>query len=83
MTLRGKEAKLTIFIFCSPWKIGLKWHQKVSVAVFFPTNLDLANILGNTDLIFEKLQFWDVSGFQIPKIFKFPDWASSILLKYF
>ena len=43
---------------------------------FFPTNPDLADILGDTD--FDFLYFWDFLGFQIPRFpgSRFPDAAA-------
>ena len=43
---------------------GPKWGREL----FFPTNPDLANILGDTDFDFENIYFWDF--FSIPN---FPD----------
>ena len=40
---------------------GPKWGQED----FFPTNPDLADILGRTDLDFENLYFFDVLGSQL------------------
>ena len=42
---------------------GPKWGREL----FFPTNPDLANILGRTDFDFENFYFWDLFGFQIPR----------------
>ena len=61
-------------IFRSMEKItsdGPKWGQDV----FFPTNPDLADILGRTDLNFEKFYFFD---FLNPK---FPDAAAGRTLR--
>ena len=58
---------------------GPKWGRER----FFPTNPDLANILGDADFNFENFCFWDLFRSQIPQISKFPGWASSILLQYF
>ena len=42
---------------------GPKWGQED----FFPTNLDLADILGNTDFGFENFYFLDLFGSQISR----------------
>ena len=47
---------------------GSKWGQEL----FFPTNPDLADILGNTDFDFENFYFWDLldsnfPDFRVPK----------------
>ena len=42
---------------------GPKWGRED----FVPTNPDLADILGRTDLDFENLFLLDFSGFQIPR----------------
>ena len=52
-------------------KIGLKWPQ-MGPRGFFPTNPDLADILGDTDFDFEIYIFWDFldsnfPDFQAPK----------------
>ena len=57
-------------------KSGLGWPQ-IGLGVFFPTNPDLAIILGRTDLDFENFYFFDfldpkfldfrVPGFQITR----------------
>ena len=61
---------------------GPKWGQEE----FFPTNPDLAGILGRTDLDFENLHFWDFLepkflDFQVPRspnsqISRFPDFQT-------
>ena len=67
-------------------KIGLKWLQ-MGPGVFFPTNPDLANILGRTDFDFENFCFWRpkfpdflVPDFQISRNLAWatlgPGWAS-------
>ena len=40
---------------------------------FFPTNLDLADILGRTDLDFENLYFWDFCWIPNSQISRSPD----------
>ena len=40
---------------------GPKWGQ----GYFFPTNPDLADILGRTDLDFENFYFWEFLGSQL------------------
>ena len=47
----------SIFMFFSPWKNCLKWPQ-MGPAGFFPTNPDLAYILGRTDSDFENFIFY-------------------------
>ena len=42
---------------------GPKWAQED----FFPTNPDLADILGRTDVDFENFYFWDYFAFQLPR----------------
>ena len=42
-------------------KNGLRWPQ-MGPGGFFPTNPDLANILGRTDLDFENFDFFDFLG---------------------
>ena len=49
----------------------------------FPTNLDLANILGMTEFDFEKFHFSDFCRSEFSQISKFLGRASSILLQYF
>ena len=51
---------------------GPKWGQED----FFPTNPDLANILGRTDLNFDFLDFLDPKflDFQVPRV---PDFQKS------
>ena len=50
---------LQIFsIFPARAKKCLKWHE-MGPGGFCPTNLDLADILGDTDFDFENLDFWD------------------------
>ena len=58
---------------------GPKWAREL----FFPINLDLANILGITDFDFEKFYFLDFCRSQISQTSKFLGRASSILLQYF
>ena len=50
--------------FFGPWKIWLKWPQ-MGPGLFFPTNPDLADILGDMDFDFENFYFWDFFGSQI------------------
>ena len=57
-------------IFLAYGKNGLRWPQ-LGPGGFFPTNPDLADILGRTDLNFEKFYFFD---FLDPK---FPDAAAA------
>ena len=45
---------------------GPKWGQED----FFPTNPDLADILGDTDFDFENFYFWD---FFVPNFPRFPN----------
>ena len=46
--------------FFGPWKICLNWPQ-TRPGGFFPTNPDLADILGRTDFDFENSHFFDFS----------------------
>ena len=78
----------TFLDFSVHGKNGLRWPQ-IGPEGFFPTNPDLADILGRTDLNFENLcfllifwtpHFWisrspdlQISGFPDPQISKFPD----------
>ena len=59
-------------IFLVHGKNGLKLVEKGSGG-FFPTNLDLANILGRTDFDFENFYFLDFFGSQISGLG--PAWA--------
>ena len=59
------------WIFSVHGKNGLRWPQ-IGPGGFFPTNPDLADILGRTDLIFETFYFFDfldpqILNFQVPK----------------
>ena len=67
---------LYFFDFSGLWKNGLRWAQ-MGPGGFFPTNPDLADILGRTDLNsdnFYVLFFGpQVSGFPGPQISKFLD----------
>ena len=62
------------FIFPVHGKNGLRWPQ-IGPGGFFPTNPDLADILGRTDLNFENFYFSGprISGFSGPQVSKFPD----------
>ena len=65
-----------IFWICSAHgKFGLGWHQ-MGPRGFFPTNPDLADILGRTDFDLENFYFWDFLG---PKFLAWahvgPTWA--------
>ena len=61
---------------------GPKWGQEI----LFPTNPDLADILGDTDFDFENFDFLDFSDpkfpdFQVPrfpKIWLGPGWAPGL-----
>ena len=60
-----------LLYFPAHGKIVLKWPQ-MGPGGFFPTNPDLADILGRTDLNFENFRFWDVldpkfQDFQVPR----------------
>ena len=73
------------FIFSSPWKKCLRWHQ-MGPGGFFPTNPDLADMLGRMDLNFEKFYLFDlldpksldfeVHRFPNSKISRFPDFQT-------
>ena len=81
------KENMCLFAFFSVYgKNGLGWPQ-MGPGDLFPTNLDLADILGRMDLNFEFLffifrtpHFWNArspdlqaSGFPGPQISKFPD----------
>ena len=57
----------------------LKWPQKRPGAVFFSTNPDLVDILGDTDLDFDDFHFWDFFD-PICLDFKIPGFPDSRLL---
>ena len=67
---------MTFFDFSGLWK---KWPQMApnrARRIFFPTNPDLADILGRTDLEFEKFHFFHfvdpkILDFQVPRFPKF------------
>ena len=71
---------LLLFFFCCFLSME-NWHEMApneDGSLFSPTNLDLADILGRTDLHSENFNFWDFLGFQIPRfpgswISRFPD----------
>ena len=44
--------------------LGLKWPNGAK-KIGFPTNPDLANIFGDTELDFENFYFWDLLGIQL------------------
>ena len=52
---------------------GPKWGQED----FVPTNPDLADILGRTDLDFDYFYLFAFFGFQIPQISRSPDLQKS------
>ena len=45
---------------------GLQWPL-MGPGGFFPTNPDLANVLGKTDFDFEHFYLFESFGFQIPR----------------
>ena len=51
--------------FSGPWKNWPRWPQ-MGPGGFFPTNPDLADILGDTDFDFENLYFLDFSDPKFP-----------------
>ena len=55
------------FVFPAHAKNGPRWPQ-MGPGGFFPTNPDLADILGRTDFDFENFHFWDPKfpDFQVP-----------------
>ena len=70
------------WIFPAYEKNGLRWPQ-IGPGGFFPTNPDLADILGRTDLNFENFYFFDLldpkfPDFQVPR---FPDAAAGRTLR--
>merc|ERR1712185_288669 len=59
--------KINIFFYLfGPCKKWPRWLQ-MGPGGFFPTNPDLADVLGRTDFDFENLYFLDFVGFQIPR----------------
>ena len=62
------------YIFLVHGKNGLRWPQ-IGPGGFFPTNPDLADILGRTDLDFDNLYFYFLDltflDFRVPRIPKF------------
>ena len=60
---------LQVLYFCGPWKHLPYIAPKEAKSFFVPTNLDLVDILENTDLDFEIFAFggflW-ITNFQIP-----------------
>ena len=58
-----------------PWKICQKWPQ-MGPGGFFPTNPDLADILGDTDFDFENFHFLDFLDPKFPD-FQVPDFQKS------
>ena len=75
---QGKYAKSVYSLYFSgPWKKCLKWPQ-MGPGGFFPTNPDLADILGVADFVFENLNFlmcfaYQISGCPGSYISKFSD----------
>ena len=63
--IKEKRQNFVIFwIFPAHAKNGPKWPQNFEMGPggFFPTNPDLADILGRTDFDFENLYFFDFLG---------------------
>ena len=54
--------------FSGPQKIDLKWAARLRPDVFFPTNPDLADIWGRTDLDFENLYFLEFLDSKFPDV---------------
>ena len=71
---QGKYAKIDDFFYIFPAhaKIGPRGPQ-MGPGGFFPTNPNLADILGDTDVDFENFYFWDFFGSQISGLG--PAWA--------
>ena len=84
---RKNRQNFNIFSMCSVHGKNCPGWPQMGPGDFFPTNPDLANILGRTDLIFETFYFFDFldpkildfqvpnlknSGFSGPQISKFP-----------
>ena len=70
-----------VLIFSVQGKNGLRWPQ-IGPGGFFPTNPNLADILGRTDLDFENFYFVDLLDpkfldFQVPRFPKSGPWPSS------
>ena len=59
-------------LFSGPWKNGLRWPQ-IGPGGFFPTNPDLADILGRKDFDFENFYFFDFFGIPNYQISRSPE----------
>ena len=83
MTHQGKDANFVrFFVFFDPWRKLPGMAPNVARRIFVPTNPDLADILGRTDLDFENLYFFYIfwiPNFQISRSPDFlnlaPGWA--------
>ena len=69
-------------------KNDLKWHE-MGPGCFFPTNPDIADILGDTDFDFENFDFWDfldprLLDFQVPRFpnFQVPRFPNSQISRF-
>ena len=76
-TKENRQTFVMFLIFSAYVKNGLRWPQ-IGPGGFFPSNPDLADILGKADLDFEIFYFSaflgsQISGFPSPQIVKFPD----------
>ena len=74
MAHQGKNAKKYVFEFVGPWKTWPQMAPNGTLEFLFPTNLDLADILGRTDLDFENIHVLD---FVDPKFLDFQVCRSS------
>ena len=75
-TVCGLALESFFYIFPVHGTIDKTWHH-MGPGGFFPTNPDLTNILGRTDLDFENLYFFHfldprLMDFQVPKIIMDP-----------
>ena len=69
---RETDKILTLFGIFGPWKNGLRWPQMGPGELFFPTNPDLVDLLGRTDLNFDIFYVLDCLDpkhldFQVPR----------------
>ena len=65
--------------FSGPWKKLPEIALNGASRFFFPTNPDIADILGRTDLDFENLYFLDFGGCKFPdfQVPRFPGFQKS------
>ena len=65
-TKENRQNFVIFLMFPAHAKNGPRWAQ-MGPGGFFPTNPDLPDVLGRTDLDFENFYFFDFFGFQIPR----------------